>query len=222
MKRWFRHGTPADYRYPQARLLIMSRAPLAGQVKTRLIPALGAERAARLHARLLELTAVEMLGARLCPVTLCCTPDTEHPAFRRLARYGANLAPQAGGDLGERMEHALAEALRSTQCAIVIGTDCPLLDADLIEQSIAALTQDCDAVLGPAEDGGYYLLGVRRSDSRLFRDIAWGSATVLRQTRERLAALGYRWLELRMLWDVDRPEDLERLASSMEVNSEAL
>ncbi len=208
-------GAPTGYRYPDARLLIIAKAPLPGQVKTRLIPALSAARAARLHARLLQATVANMLLARLCPITLCCAPDTLHPDFQYLAGLGAHLTRQIEGDLGERMGDALAKSLQFARYTIVIGTDCPLLDAGLIEHSIVALAGDFDAVLGPAEDGGYYLLGISRFDPRLFGDIAWGTSEVLQQTRERLKALQYRWLELQTLWDVDRPEDLGRLRATL-------
>jgi hypothetical protein len=87
------------------------------------------------------------------------------------------------------------------------------MTADYLARAFALLDGGADAVVGPAEDGGYVLLGLRRMDKRLFEDMAWGTDRVLDQTRERLAVLGWRWQELETLWDVDRPEDLERLMS---------
>jgi hypothetical protein len=96
---------------------------------------------------------------------------------------------------------------------VLVGTDCPALTADYLAQAFALLDGGADAVVGPAEDGGYILIGLRRTDKRLFDGVAWGTASVLDETRARLAALGWSWQELETLWDVDRPEDLERLMS---------
>ncbi len=112
-----------------------------------------------------------------------------------------------------RMHHAACQALERSRRVILVGTDCPSLCADDLSACAHAL-HDHDAVLGPAEDGGYWLLGLRRSDPRLFDDIAWGSAQVLAQTRQRFEELGWRWHEITTRWDVDRPEDLARLRST--------
>ncbi len=96
---------------------------------------------------------------------------------------------------------------------VLVGTDCPPLAAQDVRNALRLL-QSCDAVLAPAEDGGYPLIGLSRSSPRVFEGIAWSTPSVMRQTRAALAALGWRWRELRALWDVDRPEDLERLRAS--------
>jgi rSAM/selenodomain-associated transferase 1 len=202
-----------DYRYPFATLVIMAKAPIPGQVKTRLIPAVGAETAARLHTALLQKTSHEMLHANLCPVQLWCTPDTSHPEFVDLKSMGAILKTQCPGDLGSRMAYAARESLETANQVVIIGTDCPMLDPAYVESAIIALMNGYDAVIGPAEDGGYCLLGLSRVDDKVFRNMPWGGEQVLEETRRRLDKLCWRWSELSPLWDVDRPEDLRRLES---------
>lgn len=201
----------SDYRFPLATLAIMAKAPIPGQVKTRLIPALSAEAAARLHTALLRKTGREMLHANLCPVQLWCSPDTGHPEFVGLELLGAALKTQCRGDLGARMAYAARESLEKANQIIIIGTDCPALDPLYVENAIIALMNGNDAVVGPAEDGGYCLLGLTRTDGELFRNMPWGGAEVLNETRQRLEKLRWRWAELSPLWDIDRPEDLQRL-----------
>jgi rSAM/selenodomain-associated transferase 1 len=124
-----------------------------------------------------------------------------------------NLKSQAGKDLGERMHHSVARALRRHKAVIVIGTDCPALTPRDLRRAVRLLRGGCEAVLAPAEDGGYALIGLTKVSPRLFSGIAWGTSAVYEETARRLAAAGYRWRALRTVWDVDRPEDLERLRS---------
>jgi hypothetical protein len=176
---------------------------------------LGELGAARLHARLLWRTLHTACAAGIAPVELWCAPDTRHPVFARAAaRFGLILRRQRGTDLGERMRAAFATALKQARCAVLIGTDCPALRAQHLRAALDALETGWDAVLTPAEDGGYVLVGLSRPAPSLFRDMPWGSAQVLPRTCERLAATGLRWRLLETLWDVDRPEDLERLRRS--------
>jgi rSAM/selenodomain-associated transferase 1 len=201
-----------SHRFPEARLVVMAKAPVPGQAKTRLIPALGPEGAARLQADLLRSSVLRLLESRLCPLVLACAPGADHPAFAALAARGAALEVQVGADLGERMERAARRALAAARRAVVVGADIPGLGPAQVASALLALRQGSDAVLGPAEDGGYCLLGLNRIDPALFRDIAWGSSGVAEATRGRIRGLGWRWEELPPLWDIDRPEDLLRLA----------
>jgi hypothetical protein len=186
-------------------IAILSRAPVPGQTKTRLIPALGAEGAADLHRRFLHATVRTALQANLGPITLWCTPDTSHPEFTACAALGPlTLRPQVVGDLGLRM---LATIDTPT---LIIGTDCPTLTQTHLQQAANALNEN-DAVLIPAEDGGYVLIGLRQPEPAIFTDITWGTAQVLASTRQRLHGIGYSWRELPTLWDVDEPADLTRL-----------
>jgi rSAM/selenodomain-associated transferase 1 len=190
---------------------VMAKAPSPGRAKTRLIPVLGAEGAARLQSGLLRMVVGRLLAARLCPVQLWCDPDADHPDFAALAAEGAGLARQSGAGLGERMANAARQGLETARHLIIIGTDVPELDPRYVESAIRPLLAGRDAILGPAEDGGYCLLGLNRIDDRLFRGIPWSTARVAEETRRRLRELGWRWQELPVLWDVDNPEDLARL-----------
>jgi rSAM/selenodomain-associated transferase 1 len=189
-------------------IAVFAKAPVPGEVKTRLAPALGAQGAARLHERLVEHAIATALEARLGPVSLWCAPDESHPFFRRCAqRHGVALRCQHGRDLGERMHHAF---VGSAAPLLVVGSDCPALDAGELRAAAEALRTH-DAVFIPAEDGGYVLVGLSRPDARLFDGLAWGTDSVMARTRERLRAAGLRWHERPTLWDVDRPDDYARL-----------
>jgi rSAM/selenodomain-associated transferase 1 len=189
---------------------ILARAPIPGAAKTRLIPALGAEGAARLQRWMLQRTVAMALVADVGPVSLWCAGDPAHPDFAVCRAFGrVDLQPQPEGDLGERMLAAIASS--STPAGtLVIGTDCPALGAAQLRESARALG-DHDAVVIPAEDGGYVLIGMKTPAPEAFAGVDWGSARVMAQTRQRLAALGWRWQEADPLWDVDLPQDLDRL-----------
>jgi len=193
------------------RVLVLARAPIPGQTKSRLVPRLGRWGAARLQARLTERALRTARAARLGPIELHAAPRARLAFFLRCARrFGASLHAQRGRDLGERMQQAAAQALRGARAAILIGTDCPLLSARDMRHAARALQGGADAVLAPAEDGGYALIGLRRADPRAFSDIDWGSGTVYAATRARAATLGWRVRVQRTVWDLDRPEDLAR------------
>ena len=203
-----------NFVYPNARILIFCRAPQLGQVKTRLVPEIGAHGALALYERLANRTIGMAVGSGLARVQLWIAGDLDHRFF---GTRGAGTRPedrfaQQGEDLGQRMAHALGWALASpgVDRAILLGTDIPALDERYLQGALAALA-DTDAVVGPAEDGGYVLIGMTRAEARLFEDIAWSTSTVLDATRLRLTELGWRHKELPVLWDVDVPEDLLRL-----------
>ncbi len=194
-------------------IVVFAKAPQVGRVKTRLVTAIGAEGAARLHARLVERTLATVLAAECGVVELHGSP-AGHAALRSLARVNAlQLRRQAQGDIGRRMYEAFRRGLRTHARVILVGGDCPALAVSDVRRA-ARLLRSCDAVIAPAEDGGYPLIGLARNSQRLFDGVAWSTPGVMAQTRERLAALGWRWRELRTLWDVDRPEDLARLRAS--------
>jgi rSAM/selenodomain-associated transferase 1 len=190
---------------------ILARAPIAGQAKTRLIPALGAAGAADLQRWLLQRTVAMALVADVGPVSLWCAGDPRHPDFAQCRAFGSVMVRhQPEGDLGARMLAALRES--PTTATLVIGTDCPALTAAHLREAARALA-DHDAVVLPAEDGGYVLIGTVRPQPALFAGIDWGTERVLAQTRERLRTAGLRWCEPATLWDVDWPADLDRLAA---------
>lgn len=196
------------------RILVFARAPEPGAAKTRLIPLLGAAHAARLQEQLIARALATANAAATGPVTLWCTPSADHPSFERAATdAGAARAVQCAGDLGARMHAAASSTLAVSAHAIIIGTDCPALTPFELRNAASALAEN-DAVVIPAEDGGFVLLGLRRTDARLFANVEWGGAQVMAATRRNLTALGWRWQEMAPLWDVDRPEDFARLRAS--------
>lgn len=205
------YGECSSLRFPDAALMIFAKAPVAGAAKTRLAPALGQQGAADLHARLTGRILHTAVSANLAPVELWCSPDCGHPFFRAIAD-SVGRRVQHGQDLGERMANAFEAALARHPYAVLVGTDCPVMTADYLSRAFAALAGGADAVIGPAEDGGYMLIGLRRPGKRLFEGMTWSTDRVLAETRERLAASGLNWHELETLWDVDRPEDMKRLA----------
>jgi rSAM/selenodomain-associated transferase 1 len=178
------------------RIVIFAKQPVPGKVKTRLIPALGEDGAARLAAKMLDRTIEEALATGL-QVELCGDPD---PAG--WYRGPAAVSAQGEGDLGAR----LARAARHPP-VLLIGSDCPELDRDRLTAAAEALAAH-DAILHPATDGGYVLLGLARFDPSIFADIPWSSSAVCAETLARLDALGWR-VEVRgTLSDVDEPADL--------------
>jgi uncharacterized protein len=190
-------------------IAVLAKAPLPGFAKTRLIPALGAGGAALLQARLVQRAVASACAALVGPVTLWATPDETHPLFQAIgAHFGVALARQGDGDLGARMLAAIAAANTS---ALVIGTDCPALTSEHLRAAAGILRSAADAVIIPTEDGGYSLIGMRAPAPALFSDMRWSSPAVMDETRRRLRELGLTWQEPATLWDVDLPEDLERL-----------
>lgn len=190
-------------------IAIFTRAPIPGAAKTRLIPALGPEGAARLHAALTEHAIACALEANVGPVELWCAPDAADPFFAQCAReHRVTLRAQAPGDLGAKMLAAF-EAARGP--LLLMGSDCPSISARDLRDCADALGQGADAVFLPAEDGGYGLVGASRPVPQIFTDVEWGGPRVMAQTREKLEDLGLRWREPRVVWDVDLPEDYARL-----------
>lgn len=189
-------------------IAVFARAPVAGQAKTRLIPRLGAAGAARLQRQLIERALERAQSVRGARVTLWTTADdADARALAEAARATVRL--QQGHDLGERMSNAFAETLDGARPMLLIGTDCPAQTAADLETAIAIL-READAVIQPAEDGGYVLIGMKQFHPALFEQVAWGSATVLATTRARATDRGVRLAELPMSWDLDRSEDLDR------------
>jgi len=204
-------------------VIVFAKAPEPGTVKTRLAPLLGAEGAAALHARLVKRTLDTARAASFKGVQLHCAPGVADPFFRFCeGHFRVTLETQVAGDLGARMLSAFEKALAAHACALLVGTDCPALTARHLRQAEKALRDDADAVFVPCEDGGYALVGLRRVDAGIFSGISWGSDSVMAETRERLKQLGWNWRELETLWDVDRPEDYQRLVASGSLRGEKL
>ncbi len=198
---------------PPGRLCIFTRVPVLGGVKQRLAAGLGAEGALEAHTRLVEdalarLAAVPGVASELW---LDNCPDS---AARRWAgEWSVPLRVQQGHDLGARMAHALETSLDQGSLALVVGTDCPGIDTGYLSAALSGLG-DHDLVLGPAEDGGYGLVGVRKAARArlrvLFEGIEWGTSGVLEATLRRAAAADLSVSLLPPIWDVDTPEDWQR------------
>lgn len=209
------------------RFIVMAKAPRAGQAKTRLIPALGAEGAAALARRLLHHTLGEALAAAEslkqaqidATVTLCGTPLAELPAQGE-SLWGLpeltdwlpqlHLQDQGDGDLGARMARAVHGPLMTGQSCVLIGTDCPKLGREALH-GIALDLHRHDAVIVPATDGGYVALGLRRFEPTLFTHMPWSTPEVAHLTRQRLAAAGLSLHEWPPEHDIDEPADLAHL-----------
>lgn len=209
-------------KYPGTAIIVFAKAPIQGEVKTRLISHIGAGNATLLHSMLAKNTLNTVTNAQLAQVQLWCAPDTKHDFFQKCAAsWPITLHQQTGADLGERMYHALSTALSQFEFAIIVGTDCPGIDPDLLQETISYLENGQDAVLSPAQDGGYVLMGLSKISASLFSGISWGEATVYQDTRERLQQLGWKWSHTEELWDVDRPADVTKLLALCQTKTQS-
>jgi len=196
---------------------IMAKAPWPGTVKTRLCPPLLATEAAALY-RCFLLDKIRAVGALTgAQPVIAYTPDGARAEFDTLAPSFA-LIPQRGPDLGARLHGILTHLLAAGHAgAIAVDSDTPTLPARLLQQAVDCLTlPGPDLVLGPTEDGGYYLIGVRRPHRELFDAMPWSTPEVLEVTLRRAAAAGLRAACLPSWFDVDTPDDLERLSKSID------
>lgn len=196
------------------RIIVFAKAPRPGLAKTRLIPALGAAGAAALAARMLAHTLDQALASGVGAVELCAAPAPGDAMWQGVELpEGLALTAQGEGDLGARMARAMqraGEADESCAGVLLIGTDCPALDAACLRRAANALSET-DAVIVPTADGGYALLGLRRFDASLFADLAWSTPTVAATTLARLEMLGWSCTRLPLMLDIDEPADLVHL-----------
>jgi rSAM/selenodomain-associated transferase 1 len=193
-------------------IILFAKAPIPGRVKTRLIPSMGAKAAAALSEQLIYHCLVTAVESGVGSVDLWCTPSTKHPFLIHCAeKFQVELHLQMNGNIGKRMAHAFHETLKIANYALLMGSDCPCLTRADLKKAVTALKEGMDAVISPAEDGGYVLIGLHHYTSKLFSGVSWGTKWVLEQTRTRLRYLGWQWQELPERWDVDRPEDVQRL-----------
>ena len=190
-------------------LLVFTRTPTPGQVKNRLLSVMDSQQATAIQVELLQRTLDTARRSIADHIELWCAPTTQHPVLRDLGRrFSLTLHTQEGGNLGERMCGALEQALQRYRHVALVGSDCiDLVTAD-IDLALEQLAAGTDVVLGPALDGGYYLVGLSRSCGQLFAGIEWGADTVLQDTRARVAQSGLTLYELPLRRDLDRPGDL--------------
>jgi len=188
------------------RLVIFCKAPIPGEVKSRLIASEGIAAATGIHEELATRLILECLASALpleVSIELWCSPTTDHEFYDQ---FVVPRFLQQGADLGERMLNAFEHFETAT---LLIGTDCPNLTPEYIRSSFDQLAI-YDAVLGPAEDGGYGLIGLRGPEPSVFKDIPWSTDQVCSETCRRMDELELNWALLPQLWDVDRPEDVKR------------
>lgn len=209
------------------RLIIFTRYPEPGNAKTRLIPAVGAETAAEMHRQMTEYTLAQvkpLRQSRLLSIEVWFAGG-DRTQMEAWLGGGLQYQPQPDGNLGDRMLQAFQSAFDSGVAgAIIIGTDCPEITDTLLVDAFQAL-QQTDVVLGPATDGGYYLIGLRRVIPELFQAIAWSTDLVLQQTVAIVEKLNLSLTLLPILTDVDRPEDLpvwERIQDTRSIDGKAI
>ena len=195
-------------------IAVFCKAPVAGNVKTRLIPEFGAERAKNIYLQLAERTlstarlACEAYGAS---ASLWVADDIEDDSVQRWSRDNAfPIYQQIGVDLGARMLHCLLTMHGENERVLLIGTDCPAFNAEHLQRAAAKLSPECNWVFTPADDGGYVLVGSNAPRAEVFANITWSTSEVMTQTRAALSQANLRWAELETLWDVDVAEDVLR------------
>ncbi|QQS49259.1 MAG: TIGR04282 family arsenosugar biosynthesis glycosyltransferase [Acidobacteriota bacterium] len=201
-------------------LALMAKAPIEGQVKTRLTAVLEPAEAVELYANFLRDTffLMEVLQdeRETLSLILCYSPEGEEEAFENIEREGSLMLPQRGHDLGERLVNCFSDLFDfGFESIVVMGGDSPTLPVEFLEVAFDRLAEGADVVLGPSADDGYYLIGMRRLHAELFRDIPWSSPGVLEATRKRAASAGIRIFELPLWYDVDTPGQLERLKAEL-------
>lgn len=191
-------------------IAVFAKAPIEGFAKTRLIPLLGATRAAALQRHLMERAVEAALRSDIGPVSVWCAPDCEHEAFVELAKaFPIQLHLQTGSDLGARLLDAF-EVLTPRHPVLIFGTDCPMLMPSHLAECARALGNGADAVFLPTEDGGYALVGSRKPIPSLFCDMPWSTDQVMTETRSRAHRIGLTIAEPAVLWDIDTPADYSR------------
>ncbi|MDI9245146.1 TIGR04282 family arsenosugar biosynthesis glycosyltransferase [Marinobacter sp. CHS3-4] len=200
---------------PESALVMQfAKWPEPGRVKTRLTPLLGEQGALEAHVAL-SLAVLENLADSgqevrfLWDRPLADVPAASHSILSRIEALGVRQGTQEGDVLGERMEAALADALNTHSKAIVVGSDCPSVDAQYVQQAVQALNE-ADVVLGPSDDGGYVLIGARKHLAGMLADVSWGTDRALEETLARLESVGLSCVQLPARWDVDEPEDWQR------------
>lgn len=186
---------------------VFAKPPRPGQAKTRLAAALGDASAARLAEAFLRDTWSTVRALDWARPVLATTDEHDELWMSLGCEH---VWPQGDGDLGQRMERVLRRALTMDPAAIVVGTDCPSLSTSCLGLAKAALAEH-DVVIGPSEDGGYYLLGVRQCPAGLLAGVAWSTDQACAQTMDRIRGAGLTIGVLPTAFDVDRPEDVDRL-----------
>jgi uncharacterized protein len=198
------------------RIIIFAKAPQPGFAKTRLIPLLGAEAAAKLAQQMLSNTLFNALAADIGTVELCSTPKIDDIAWQGITLpVGIEITDQGEGDLGERLARASERAIENAELVLLIGTDCVEMSATLLREAAQSLHEH-DAAIHCTADGGYALLGFKRYSAVLFTDMPWSTDAVASTTIARIGHLGWSLHVGQLLHDVDTPQDLKYLLPKIE------
>lgn len=198
-------------------LQVFSKAPVPGRVKTRMQPVLSPMECARLAENMLRKAVKTGTSLEHCDVQLWCFPDTTHSVFAELQQaHGVELIRQFGSNLGDRMQQALNSGLNSYEKVVLIGADCPAMDRDYLQETLEVLDKENQIVLGPAKDGGYVMIAANCPvPESVFRGVAWGTSTVLRETLDKMEAEGLQPRLMPELSDIDEPSDLKHYAATL-------
>ena len=195
-------------------IAVFCKAPVAGSVKTRLIPAYGADGANRVYLQLVERTLATVrttCDAHEASASLWVADDPTHETVRSWSKeFNFPIHQQIGADLGARMLHCLQTMSEKHQRVLLIGTDCPAFTREHLLRAANALTASGSWVFTPAEDGGYVLVGSNAPRAEPFTGIAWSTNVVMAQTRAALSTANLKWAEMDTLWDVDVEADVLR------------
>lgn len=202
-------------------IIIMAKVPIAGKVKTRLEPHFSPEQCAPLAAAFLQDAAAK--AKKVCEnVILSYSPAEEINALKRILPSQSIFIEQTGRNLGEKMFNAFRFAFeRNLDSIVMIGTDSPTVPADFIEQAFEFLELETDVVLGSAEDGGFYLIGLRALRQEIFENVEWSSRKTFEQVFRNVMNLNLRLREVPSWYDVDEPKDLEKLRRELLHNENA-
>lgn len=207
-------------------LVVMAKAPRVGEVKTRLIGSLTAEETTQLYIAFLSDTFVlmeEVMEERdEVSLALCYMPEGEEEAFEEVEREGSMMFAQRGDDLGERLRNCFADLFAmGFESVVVIGADSPTLPGELIYDAFDSLENENDVIIGPATDGGYYLIGMRRLHPQLFEAVPWGTSEVMAVTEARAGEAGVNLIVMPEWYDVDTPAELEKLREDLRQTRES-
>lgn len=189
-------------------VLIFAKIPGLGIAKSRIAATVGSSRAAEIYEELLGVTAKQVLKV---PHAVAYTGSEDPGVLRSIFASAFEFIPQQGSDLGHRLRNAFEHLYnRGIQSVVAVGCDCPIMSPDDLIAAFKNLEKGYDVVIGPSEDGGYYLTGCKRSALDIFSAVSWGSQDLLRETYGIIGRNGFRSKELRTLYDIDTMEDYRR------------
>lgn len=196
----------------KACLMVFAKAPVPGKAKNRLARKYGARGAARLYRQMMLYQLSQLSGLQDTDILLFCSPHTRHPFFQQCRRlFGLRLVRQRGCDLGERMFYAFRWSKHRYQQSVLIGSDIPEMDMHLLDALLREKTSAKVVSCIPAHDGGYVLIGAQAEHAAIFRNIPWGTSSVMSKTRIRARQRGLQCIEYNECQDVDTPGDIRRI-----------